>query len=418
MKKIFLLALIFCGLVRFSAQEDSKDSLKTKTSEVVLVSEKQLKDLHLHALPYYSFGKGVGITSPDSLFQFNIRFRMQNRLEASFNDNEDAQYKAAIRRLRLRFDGYIGNPKFTYTIQLSFSPEDVGKVKDNSSLNVIRDAIVFYQATDKFSVGFGQTKLPGNRQRINSSGALDLTDRSINNAMFNIDRDFGVQAIYTNKKREGLGYNLKGAISTGDGRNFVEKTEGLAYTGRLELYPLGRFKKNGEFFEGDLMREETPKLYLGGTYHFNHKANKTQGQQGDKLFESRDLQSILLDAMLKYQGWSAMVAYMNRSTHNPLTYNSDKSSYAFARVGKGYDAQLSYTFPSNWEVIGRFSHNNPHKNIKVMLPRQNQFSFGITKYIWEHAFKAQFEISKNDFKYFDGTRDDNWYARLQVEIGI
>ncbi len=38
-------------------------------------------DLKLSALPYYSFGKGVGITSPDSLYQFNIRkFMSINRL--------------------------------------------------------------------------------------------------------------------------------------------------------------------------------------------------------------------------------------------------------------------------------------------------------------------------------------------------
>ncbi len=30
--------------------------------------------------PYFSYGKGLGITSPDSLFMLNIRFRMQNRL--------------------------------------------------------------------------------------------------------------------------------------------------------------------------------------------------------------------------------------------------------------------------------------------------------------------------------------------------
>nr|WP_253256122.1 hypothetical protein [Formosa algae] len=36
-------------------------------------------DIRLAALPYYSFGKGVGLTSPDSIFKLNIRFRMQNR---------------------------------------------------------------------------------------------------------------------------------------------------------------------------------------------------------------------------------------------------------------------------------------------------------------------------------------------------
>ncbi|MDY3548220.1 porin [Riemerella anatipestifer] len=417
MKHLFYLCFLVLSL--------GLKSQDTKTPDTIVVFEKDTvvatptaRQLHLEALPYYSFGKGVGITSPDSLFQLNIRFRMQNRLEADFNNHRNTEYKAAIRRLRLRFDGYVGNPKFLYAIQLSFAPDDVGDIKEGSPLNIIRDAIVFYRATDKLMLGFGQTKLPGNRQRVNSSGGLDLTDRSINNAMFNIDRDFGFQAIYSHTKAHEFGYSLKAAITTGEGRNFNNKTDGLAYTGRLELYPLGAFKNKGEFFEGDLQREPTPKVYLGGTYHFNQRANFSQGQRGKGLFESRDLQSVLLDGMMKYNGWTATVAYMNRHTSNPLTHNADGSKVVPVASGQGYDTQLSYIFPKNWEIIGRFSQMTPDKSLQNLIPKQNQLSFGITKYIWEHAFKAQVEVSKNNFLYIDGRKDNNWYARFQVEIGI
>ncbi|WKS94403.1 porin [Riemerella columbina] len=420
MKKLLLSAMLFFGLATTAKAQEIKtvDTIMVLKKDTI-IPKAHLRPIHLDALPYYSFGKGVGITSPDSLFQLNIRFRMQNRLEADFSDAEKTEYKAAIRRLRLRFDGYVGNPKFLYAIQLSFAPDDVGKVKDGGYLNIIRDAMVFYRATDELSLGFGQTKLPGNRQRTNSSGALDLTDRSINNAMFNIDRDFGFQAIYTSpKNKKSWGYNLKAAISTGEGRNFNEKTDGLAYTGRLELYPFGRFKKNGEFFEGDLQREPTPKLYLGGTYHYNQRAQFSQGQRGKKLLESRDLQSVFFDAMMKYQGWTATFAYMNRNTPNPITFNDDQTQQVAVLAGQGYDAQLSYLFPKNWEIIGRYSHNQPTKAIQHLEPIHNQFSFGVTKYIWEHAFKAQFEVSKNNMKYIDGSQKDGWYARFQIEIGI
>ena len=159
-------------------------------------------DLKLAALPYYSYGKGLGITSPDSLFQLNIRFRMQNRVTYFENEGEDAAYSGEIRRLRLRFDGYVGNPHFLYVIQLSFAPGDVGEIQDGENINIIRDAAVFYRPNKHWSFLFGQTKLPGNRQRVNSSGALQLTDRSINNARFTIDRDFGLQAYYLNNLSE------------------------------------------------------------------------------------------------------------------------------------------------------------------------------------------------------------------------
>jgi hypothetical protein len=74
-----------------------------------------------------------------------------------------------------------------YAIQLSFAPGDVGEFREGENINIIRDAVVFYRPNKHWNISFGQTKLPGNRQRVNSSG-LQLTDRSINNTRFTIDR--------------------------------------------------------------------------------------------------------------------------------------------------------------------------------------------------------------------------------------
>ena len=106
----------------------------------------------------------------------NIRFRMQNRSTLNLNDGRDDTVEGVVRRLRLRFDGFVGNPKFLYAIQLSFSPGDVGTLRDGDGINIIRDAMFFYRPNPRINLGFGQTKLPGNRQRLNSSGALQLTD--------------------------------------------------------------------------------------------------------------------------------------------------------------------------------------------------------------------------------------------------
>ncbi len=39
-------------------------------------------------VPYFTFGQGIGIHPTDSSFSFNLRFRMQNRAGALFNDEE------------------------------------------------------------------------------------------------------------------------------------------------------------------------------------------------------------------------------------------------------------------------------------------------------------------------------------------
>ena len=87
-------------------------------SGLVFSQDKPTNDIKLSTLPYFSTGKGIGITSPDSLYQLNLRFRMQNRVTYIENDGENGGYDAQIRRLRLRFDGYVINPKFLYAIQL------------------------------------------------------------------------------------------------------------------------------------------------------------------------------------------------------------------------------------------------------------------------------------------------------------
>ena len=406
MKKNLLLLLLLCSFA-VVAQVDIR---RTTTNN----------DLKLSALPYYSYGKGLGLTSPDSIFQFNIRFRMQNRVTYLQNDDEEAAIDGQIRRLRLRFDGYVGDPRFLYAIQLSFAPGDVGEVKEGENINIIRDAIVFYRPNKHWNIGFGQTKLPGNRQRVNSSGGLQLTDRTINNAKFTLDRDFGVQVHNLNEYLDKFSYNFKGAISMGEGRNSTDEPDnGLAYTGKVELFPLGAFTRDGTYFEGDLVREKSPKLLFSGAYQFNNKARRTQGQLGDDLFEKRDMQSLLLDAMFKYRGWAAMCAFMQRTANNPVTVNPDDvSETEYVYAGHGLDYQLNYIFPSDYEIIGRFSTQKVHQDIHRFAPNQKQYSVGLTKYIWEHSFKAQLEATLDDLSYFNGTSKQNWYVRFQVEIGI
>ena len=410
MKNLFLSLFTLCCCTLTFGQVDTIKPKKEAADE----------DYKMNMLPYYSYGDGLGITSADSIYQVNIRFRMQNRVTYFDNQDEEDAIDAQIRRLRLRFDGFIGDPKFEYSIQLSFASGDVGKAEEGKNTNIIRDAMIFYKPTKNWSFGFGQTKLPGNRQRINSSGALQLTDRSINNADFNIDRDFGFQVQHSKKRKDKFSYHVRGAVSSGEGRNWTEFNDtGLAYTGKVELFPLGSFTNDGTNFEGDLFKESKPKLMVSAAYSFNHHAHRTQGQLGDELFNPTNIQSLFLDAMFKYRGWALMYAYMNRNADRILSYNpEDITDFRYVYAGRGHDFQASYTFPKNYELIGRYSNQRVKNSIFQFTPNTDQYSLGLTKYIWEHAFKLQAEVTYENQKFFDQTSKNNWYARLQVEIGI
>lgn len=376
------------------------------------------RQVDISNLPYYNFGKGVGLTSPDSIFQFNIRFRMQNRFGIQKSAGKSISFDGQVRRLRLRFDGYVGSPNFLYVLQLSFAPGDVGEIQEGENINIIRDAVVYYRPNKHWNYGFGQTKLPGNRQRVNSSGALQLTDRSIVNSRFNIDRDFGFFVNYLNEKEEQFSCNIKSAISTGDGRNFTRSPDnGLAYTSKIELLPLGKFSRDGVYFEGDLVREKKPKLMVSAAYHFNHKAKRQAGVLGNDLYQSRNLRSILADVVFKYRGFAVMGTYMQRLTTKPVT-EDNAGNKSLVYCGRGADLQASYLFKSGFEWITRLSLLQPNQQVQSYFPRQKQVVVGLTRYIWEHAFKLQLEAGADFSKPLGATTSLSPYARMQVEMGI
>lgn len=366
--------------------------------------------------PYFTFSKGLGITSPDSLFLLNIRFRMQNRA-AFFTESGDeftiSQVEARVRRLRLRFDGFLYTPRLTYLIQLSFSRGDM----DYESLgypNVVRDAFVLYAVTNSFSIGLGQTKLPGNRQRVTSSGDLQMPDRSIVNSTFNIDRDFGLQ-MYLRKQK----YVLRGAISSGEGRNINSSDNGLAYTGRGELLPFGPFTNGGDYFEGDLAREPKPKVSIGATYSLNKNATRTGGQLGGFLYAPTDMTTTEIDFLYKHAGWAFAAEYMKRTSPAPVTTNPDDGDVAYVYVGHGMNYQGSYLFRNNFEIVGKYSLVEPDSEIQSMEKQKKQYAIGASKYIKGHRIKLQTDATFEENKDLEsGTLTDLWIFRFQIEVGI
>lgn len=103
---------------------------------------------------------------------------MQN-CDTTFETNDiQTAFNGRIRLLRLRLDGFVGNPRYNHLLQLSFGHDDVGDISATSDVNIKRDPVVFYKISPFLDLGFGQTKLPGNRESVNSSGILQLYDRT------------------------------------------------------------------------------------------------------------------------------------------------------------------------------------------------------------------------------------------------
>lgn len=375
--------------------------------------------------------KGVGLVTADSTFSLQFQFRMQNRaayVSASENDLAAESFEFRVRRLRMKFEGFAYNPKLTYYIQLSFSRGDMDwrnldNSAANSSPNVVRDAVIYYSPIKKLKLGFGQTKLPGNRQRVVSSGDLQFADRSIVNAAFNIDRDFGFFGHYTEDF-----FVLRAAITSGEGRNSLNSNKGLAYTGRIELLPLGKFTGNNDYQEGDLEREPKPKISIAYTHSINDMAVRQSGQLGNDLYAARTQRTHEADVLFKYNGWAWYNEYMQRDANSPVTVNpSDVTRLRFVNVGRGYLSQLSYLFRNNFEVAGRYSATVPFSELygnpdfpTLAEKKLEQVELGVTKYLNGHRVKVQGNViygNRTDLV-TDTSAGGFWSAIFQIELGI
>ncbi|TCV16570.1 phosphate-selective porin O/P [Sphingobacterium alimentarium] len=365
--------------------------------------------------------KGIQYTSQDSLFYTNFRFRMQNRLGFSnVIDNEDnGKFDARIRRLRMRMDGYIYTPKISYSVQLAFTRGDQD-YDDTGIANIVRDAVVFYNFSDDFYISFGQNKLPGNRQRVNSSGQLQFADRSLVNSNFTVDRDFGV-TLNLSKKIGSMPFNAKAAISTGEGRPALSTDDGLAYTGRIEFLPLGEFENSGDYSEGDLEREEKPKLSIGGGYSYNDRTIREGGQLGKYVLNPFTLKTGFADAIFKYQGFAYQVEYMRRDVDNPLNVlEEDPSEQTYAYKGWGVNQQTSYLLNKGYEVAARYTYVKPHQQIASFENQTEVLEMGLTKYMKAHRLKFQLNANYTvkDGIYSNTHNKNAWGGMFQVELGI
>ncbi len=372
-----------------------------------------------------TFGKGIFNTiAKDSTWSMNFSARIQMLSSFSWSATNDKlsnpEQDFNIRRARLKFRGFAYNPKLTYKIEIGLSNQDIsgGSEFTGNTPRYIYDAVVMWNFYQNFSLWAGQTKLPGNIERVISSGNMQLVDRSMLNSEFNIDRDMGIQLRHHFNITDNFLVRDVLAISQGEGRNVTTgNLGGHQYTARIELLPFGEFSSNGEYSGGDLKRETSPKLMLASTYDFNNNAVKDRGNQGSYMindlgFYETNIKTFFVDAMFKYNGFSFMGEYVDRAAVDPYAKNSDNSLTGdVVQVGKALNLQSGYLFKNNYEVAGRFTYVELDKNI-TGENLKNQYTLGVSKYIVGHKLKVQTDVS---YLSVDNEADQVMW-RLQLDL--
>lgn len=371
------------------------------------------------------------------IFLLKPEFRFQTRFETAGNPAGGEKWDAnfLIRRARLKFGGFLYSPNVMYKVELSLSSNDLKSSKDfkeaGGSTKVILDAVLkwrFYKSKSgkqSLTLWAGQTKLPGNRQRLVSSQAMQLVDRSQVNSIFNIDRDIGVH-LHGQFQAGSVVIRPIFAFTKGEGRNIISNNiGGFSYTGKVEILPMGLFTGKGDYFEADLKREQKPKLSIAASATYNEGAPRDK-QTGTFLIDTageymtNNLFTFLGDVMFKYKGFSLLAegAYkqillksgQSLSVTDSTIVSADGKSY---QTGWGISAQAGYLFKHNIELAARYSHVVPDWN--KSFTGANEYTLGLSKYVIGHKLKVQTDVTLVDE--FD-TSDYSLRYRLQCEVAF
>lgn len=371
------------------------------------------------------FGKGLfNLVGKDSSYTMKVATRMQFLAIANW-DADDGSYtnpesNFLVRRARLKFDGFAFSPKLKYKLELGLSNRDISGASQftSNAPRYILDAVVKWNFHENFELWFGQTKLPGNRERVISSGNLQQVDRSLLNSRFNIDRDVGIQLRHHLKLSDKFIVKEMFSISQGEGRNITSgNLGGHQFTGRVEFLPMGNFTSKGDYSGSDLKRESSAKLAIGITFDHNNNAVKNRSNQGSYMandvgFYETNINTWFIDAMFKYRGFSLMAEYADRDADDPYAKNSDGSLTGDeVQVGTGLNLQAGYLLDKDWEISGRYTGIDLDQTITGKNP-ENQYTLGVSKYIVGHKLKVQSDIS---YLSVDGGTDGLMY-RLQFDV--
>lgn len=355
-------------------------------------------------------GRGLAFTSHDQRFSLALRLRGQLLYTASVNgEGQAAEHSFRVRRARLQLLGHVFGRHNKYKAELGFSPADGSVNGQGPSLTPLLDWYAEFDYVRDLTLRLGQYKVPFNRQRVISSGDLQLVDRAMAQGEFHLDRDIGMHL--SSPDIGGLGlFKYYAGVWMNEGRDANElRAYDNMYIARLEVLPLGMFE---DYKESDLKRHRKPALSLGAAYAFLDDASLDRGIVGSPPEDggTTDLHVLTADVLFKFRGVSLQGEFYYR--HGLRNARAD--AVAPARNGLGWFVQGGYLLAGiPLEVAARYSETRP-EDADSRLAEAHEAGAGLSWYPGGHPLKLQAD-------YFRTWTEDEIHAgddtvRLQLQV--
>lgn len=406
----------------------------------------------------YTFAEGLTFSGNEG-YSMNLRGYVQPFVEMknfTANGEADNLTRYRLRRFRLRLTGDAEKYKIDYRFQVDLS--GTSEVGDEQS-ELLLDAWVRYSITKRTRITFGQRATPtDNRELYMGSHTLQLVERSRLTSAFASIREFGV--FIEGSYRLGPTAYLKPslALTNGDGLNvYSSDFGGLKYGGRLDFLPFGLFTRFGQFRQVDMVRENSPKLVVGGTYSVNNGMSSRRGRTSGTILYLDDENNVALpdytkygvDFLFKFRGFSMLGEFAGSSANVPDNITQrvrndgttsralevdgvqDVENYIKGRMmlGKAFNIQAGYIFKNLWSIDGRYTYIDADKhsflNNGTFYNRPEYYTVGVSKYFARnYGIKVQ-----GSFTYVEADQGSNgldgnpiigdeWIARILTSLAF
>lgn len=283
-----------------------------------------------------------------------------------------------IRRMKLTFEGYIGNPKITYKVRLNAD-------RNNDELGA-EVALLGYKVTDQLTIMGGRYRDGFMKEAGVDDQYLTAVERSVVENIFTNGFVEGIQAIWTPIDMLKITASFTDGARSGEftptsNNDFNVDATNYAANARLDLKAMGEWKQADDFA-----------AWTGGTaLFFGIGGSYQEGETGDRQTSTiyDDNFRYTADVLLKSHGLSVFGAFVGQELR---VSEQNAVSAGHTRENFGSVIQVGYfVIPDKFEPFARYEWLNIDSD-SGSPGAVNIFTFGANYYFKKHAAKLTLDV--------------------------
>jgi hypothetical protein len=453
--------------------EERAGEIRGLVSDVLADSQSRTSLQDSGMMAGYKAGKGFYLSNQDGSFSLMMSGQLQTRWVMNNNPGSERltvdgggnivetgasenNWGFQVRRAKVRFQGNVIDPSWTYALNGSFEGPEVGAQglgidgfgQTNGGTFVFQEAFIAKELENGLTLTFGQFKTPWMREELVDSSQQLAVERSTVNEFYNQDRAVGLMGSYaTDSWNVAASYNngQRTALNGPSSRytNFTDSATDWSFSGRFEYKFSGDWSDFDSFTSspGDEEAIMVGVAAMGQKYGENSFTITAELDNAGVLeAEITDLDGTTVygftaDISAKFGGFSLFGAYVWQSYDpgNQFKIAQGLNDDIDAWDSWGFVVQAGYSLNDEWEVFARYEEGNSNGgpdnafgiteeagNPSIITLGANYFINDNVKFTvdWGMNFADQMDLfaSGSNTGWETSDESDQWVLRAQLQL--